>query len=39
VLFLDEPTAGLDPRTRNDLWRFIEALVAASPATGAQERP
>jgi ABC-2 type transport system ATP-binding protein len=29
VLFLDEPTTGLDPRTRNDLWRFIEELVAA----------
>jgi ABC-2 type transport system ATP-binding protein len=29
VLFLDEPTAGLDPRTRNDVWRFIEELVAA----------
>src|SRR6266536_3495897 len=29
VLFLDEPTAGLDPRTRNDLWLFIEELVAA----------
>ncbi len=28
VLFLDEPTAGLDPRTRNDLWLFIEELVA-----------
>ena len=28
VLFLDEPTTGLDPRTRNDLWRFIEDLVA-----------
>ncbi len=27
VLFLDEPTTGLDPRTRNDLWRFIEDLV------------
>jgi daunorubicin resistance ABC transporter ATP-binding subunit len=29
VLFLDEPTTGLDPRTRNDLWQFIEGLVAA----------
>ena len=29
VLFLDEPTTGLDPRTRNHVWRFIEELVAA----------
>src|ERR1022692_322252 len=29
VLFLDEPTTGLDPRTRNDVWRFIEELVAS----------
>jgi len=28
VLFLDEPTTGLDPRTRNDLWAFITELVA-----------
>jgi ABC-2 type transport system ATP-binding protein len=28
VLFLDEPTTGLDPRTRNDLWQFTENLVA-----------
>jgi len=28
VLFLDEPTTGLDPRTRNDLWQFITDLVA-----------
>jgi ABC-2 type transport system ATP-binding protein len=29
VLFLDEPTTGLDPRTRNDVWEFVEELVAA----------
>jgi len=28
VLFLDEPTTGLDPRSRLDLWGVIEALVA-----------
>jgi len=28
VLFLDEPTTGLDPRTRNEVWRFVEELVA-----------
>ncbi len=28
VLFLDEPTTGLDPRTRNALWEFVEELVA-----------
>jgi ABC-2 type transport system ATP-binding protein len=27
VLFLDEPTTGLDPRSRNDLWEVINALV------------
>jgi ABC-2 type transport system ATP-binding protein len=29
VLFLDEPTTGLDPRGRLDLWRLIGDLVAA----------
>src|SRR5579864_5848756 len=28
VLFLDEPTTGLDPRGRSDLWTVIEELVA-----------
>jgi ABC-2 type transport system ATP-binding protein len=27
VLFLDEPTTGLDPRSRLDLWEMIEARV------------
>ncbi|MGH8910198.1 MAG: ATP-binding cassette domain-containing protein [Egibacteraceae bacterium] len=28
VLFLDEPTTGLDPRGRNEVWSAIRALVA-----------
>lgn len=28
VLFLDEPTTGLDPRSRNDMWSVIEDLVS-----------
>jgi len=27
LLFLDEPTTGLDPQSRNDLWEIIEQLV------------
>lgn len=28
LLFLDEPTAGLDPRSRNQLWDIVRSLVA-----------
>jgi ABC-2 type transport system ATP-binding protein len=27
VLYLDEPTTGLDPRSRSDVWQMINALV------------
>jgi len=29
LLFLDEPTTGLDPRSRNQVWDIVRALVAA----------
>jgi ABC-2 type transport system ATP-binding protein len=28
LLFLDEPTTGLDPRSRNQLWEFVRKLAA-----------
>jgi ABC-2 type transport system ATP-binding protein len=28
VIFLDEPTTGLDPRSRRDLWQIVRDLVA-----------
>jgi len=28
VLYLDEPTTGLDPQSRSDLWRVVRELVA-----------
>jgi ABC-2 type transport system ATP-binding protein len=29
LLFLDEPTTGLDPRSRNQVWEIVRMLVAA----------
>jgi ABC-2 type transport system ATP-binding protein len=28
IIFLDEPTTGLDPRSRRTMWRIIRELVA-----------
>jgi ABC-2 type transport system ATP-binding protein len=33
VLFLDEPTTGLDPRSRQSMWELIEQLVAEGTTT------
>ena len=33
VLFLDEPTIGLDPQTRSSIWRYIAQLQAAEEIT------
>lgn len=33
VLFLDEPTTGLDPRSRQDMWQVIEDLVSVGTTT------
>lgn len=32
VLFLDEPTSGVDPRTRRDFWKHINAMTQAGVA-------
>src|SRR4030081_1364066 len=29
LIFLDEPTTGLDPRSRNQVWEIVRALVEA----------
>jgi ABC-2 type transport system ATP-binding protein len=29
IIFLDEPTAGLDPRSRRTMWQIVRSLVAS----------
>ena len=31
LLFLDEPTTGLDPRSRNHVWELVRTIVAPAP--------
>jgi ABC-2 type transport system ATP-binding protein len=33
VLFLDEPTVGLDPQTRSSIWEYIKALQSSERTT------
>ncbi|PWU20100.1 MAG: multidrug ABC transporter ATP-binding protein [Bdellovibrio sp.] len=33
ILFLDEPTLGLDPQTRNHIWSYLKSLTSAGRMT------
>ena len=37
VLLLDEPTAGVDPVTRQDFWQLVIKLVSAAPTPNPSE--
>jgi len=33
VLFMDEPTIGLDPQTRNSIWKYLKDLNGTAGIT------
>src|SRR5690554_4236960 len=39
LLFLDEPTTGLDPRSRNEVWDIIRAMRSEEHTSELQSRP
>ena len=39
ILFLDEPTVGLDPQTRNHIWNYIQNLNRRGKASRSSSPP
>jgi ABC-type multidrug transport system ATPase subunit len=38
VLFLDEPTTGLDPRSRNEIWSVVRELEHCRPSLNHRDQ-